>query len=507
MRPVTLADVRIWLNAEAAANFPDSPDQIRITSITSSSHEVCADCAFIAVRGETFDGHAFLSAAQEGGAALLIAECPMPQGIRVPYLQVKDARLALGLLASAFFGHPSHHLTLIGITGTSGKTTTTYLAEALLKRSGYRVGVLGTVNFRFEDRVLPSTHTTPGPIELQKILAEMLRAGATAVVMEVSSHALKQHRTWGLAFDAAIFLNLSEEHLDYHPSMDDYFESKARLFFDYPPVAKKNGKYPRLMVCTDDAWGKKLLHALHQKGAKACGFGRSADNEIRWSALELSTRGLEGIVQDLRIRSPLLGGFNSQNVLAVIALGINLGLGKAAIEEGIAACAGVPGRLERVPNEAGIEVLVDYAHKPDALQKVLETLRLLLHRERPHARLITVFGCGGDRDRKKRPRMGEIATRFSDHTWVTSDNPRTEDPDLILQEIDAGIQHRERRTIERDRRKAIHAAVKACRKGDLLLIAGKGHETYQIIAAPQHPSGTIKIHFDDREVAREALDT
>ena len=507
MRTVTLADVRTWLSTEAAANLPDAPELVRISAITASSREVTPECAFIAVCGESFDGHTFLAQAQEAGAALLIGELPLPEGIRIPYLQVKDSRLALGALASAFFGHPSHHLTLIGVTGTSGKTTTTYLAEALLRRSGYRVGVLGTVNFRFEDRVLPSTHTTPGPVELQKILSDMLRAGATAVVMEVSSHALKQHRTWGLAFDASIFLNLSEEHLDYHPDMEDYFQSKSRLFFDYPPLAKKHGKYPRLMVCTDDAWGKKLLHALEQRGAKVRGFGKSAENEIRWSALELSTRGIDGIVQDLRIRSSLIGAFNSQNVLAVVALGLSLGLNKAAIEEGIASCIGVPGRLERVPNESKIEVLVDYAHKPDALQKVLETLRQLLHRERPNARLLTVFGCGGDRDRQKRPRMGEIATRFSDHTWVTSDNPRTEDPDVILQEIDAGIQHRERRTVERDRRKAIHAAVKACKSGDLLLIAGKGHETYQIIAAPQQPSGTIKIHFDDREVAREALDT
>ncbi len=507
MRSVTLADVRTWLKAQAVFNFPDVPDQIQLQSITSSSQEAGAQCVFVAVRGESVDGHRFLRDAQEAGAALLIGETAPGDDIRVPYLRVENSRLALGVLSSAFFGHPSHHLTLIGITGTSGKTTSTYLAESLLKHAGYRVGVLGTVNFRFEDRILPSTHTTPGPVELQKILAQMLRAGATAVVMEVSSHALKQLRTWGLAFDVSIFLNLSEEHLDYHPSMEDYFESKARLFFDYPAVAKKNGKYPRLLVCTDDVWGKKLLAQVRQRSTMASGFGKALENEIHWSALDLSTHGIEGFVRDFHIRSALLGAFNAQNVLAIVALGVSLGLSKSAIEEGISSCLGVPGRLERIPNKAGIEVLVDYAHKPDALQKVLETLRALLKRETAQARLYTVFGCGGDRDRQKRPRMGEIATRFSDHTWVTSDNPRTEDPAHIVQEIDSGIAHPERRTIVLDRREAIRAAVKACRRGDLLLIAGKGHETTQVIAAPQHPSGVIKIHFDDREVAREALDT
>jgi UDP-N-acetylmuramoyl-L-alanyl-D-glutamate--2,6-diaminopimelate ligase len=407
-------------------------------------------------------------------------------------------------MAANFYGHPSHAMTMIGVTGTSGKTTTTYLCEAMLKASGHRVGVLGTVNVRFGDRVYPATHTTPGAVELQGFLARMQADGCTAVVMEVSSHALKQHRSATIAFDAMVFTNLSPEHLDFHPDMEDYYLSKAMLFQEYIDVAVAVGKRPAAVVNADDENGQRLLaelKAANRSDIRVLAYGMGPGVDVSGSHLAIDLASIRGDVAGMPVQSSLTGRFNASNILAALGVGRALGLPPEAFTHGIAALTTVPGRLERVPNARGVHVLVDYAHKPDALEKVLKTLREV----KGQHRLITVFGCGGDRDRLKRPVMGRLAVELSDYVFVTSDNPRTEKPEAIIQEIEQGIVGYTNYTIEADRRKAIFAAVRQAQPGDLVIIAGKGHEDYQILADPVHPKQTVKIHFDDREVAAEAL--
>jgi UDP-N-acetylmuramoyl-L-alanyl-D-glutamate--2,6-diaminopimelate ligase len=472
-----------------------------LRAVTADSRSTKAGTAFVAVRGGTQDGHRFIAQAARDGASLIVGEEP-PSAHRdalggVPYVQVPDSRLALAFLAAELAGHPSHAMTMVGVTGTSGKTTSTYLIESVLAAAGHRVGVIGTVNFRMGGKVYPSTHTTPGAPELQKLLAEMRGDGCTAVVMEVSSHALKQHRAAFIAFDAVVFTNLSPEHLDFHPDMEDYYRSKAMLFNECLRYSIRSGKRPFAAVSEDDEWGRRLLSELRADPLPElwfASFGLAAGADVSARDVRLDLGGIRGEAGGVRIRSGLAGHFNVQNILGAVLAGQGLHVNPTAIAEGIASLKAVPGRLERVPNDKGIHVLVDYAHKSDALAKVLKTLRGI----RGEHRLITVFGCGGDRDRGKRPVMGRIAAELSDHVFVTSDNPRTEDPGSIIAEILAGIGRRDHVTVEPDRRQAIFASLRMARAGDLVLIAGKGHEDYQII-------GSQKVHFDDREVAAEAL--
>jgi UDP-N-acetylmuramoyl-L-alanyl-D-glutamate--2,6-diaminopimelate ligase len=478
-------------------------EDLEVETVTAESKDVARGSVFVAVRGGTHDGHAFIHQALDAGASAIVGEesaaKAMPKGNTTPYIQVADSRRALAFLAAKVHGNPSQGMLMVAVTGTAGKTTTTYLLESILKASGRRVGLIGTVNFRFEGTVLPSTHTTPGALELQRLLSEMRGKGCDAVVMEVSSHALKQHRVGSIVFDAMVFSNLTPEHLDFHPDMDDYFASKARLFTELASESLQAGKNPFGAVNGDDEWGRKLLGLLKAKGPKGLRYeAYGIDN-----GLKLSLDGIRGQVRGVAIDSPLIGRFNAYNILAAVTAALGLGLDPKAIAEGVRSLRSVPGRVEAVPNSKGIRVLVDYAHKSDALSKVLETLRQAIRESGESSRLITVFGCGGDRDRKKRPVMGKIAVDHSDHVFVTSDNPRTENPDSIIGEILSGIPDRSRCTVEADRRSAIHAAIRMARKGDLILIAGKGHEDYQILSDGK--GGTRKIHFDDREVAAEAL--
>jgi UDP-N-acetylmuramoyl-L-alanyl-D-glutamate--2,6-diaminopimelate ligase len=460
------------------------------SGVTADSRQVAPGTVFVAVRGGTSDGHEFLAAAQQAGAVLLVGEEPASaRKLAAPYLQVADSRSALARLAANFHGNPSRALKVVGVTGTSGKTTTTYLIESILEAAGHEVGVIGTVNFRHGGKIYPSTHTTPGAVELQALLARMRDDGCTAVVMEVSSHALKQKRTEGIAFDAMAFTNLTPEHLDFHPDMEDYYLAKALLFTEYPRESHAAGKATSAAINVDDPYGQRLLRELHS-GVRAIPYGFGPGAEVSGAGLKVDLSGIEGE----GIHSPLPGRFNASNVLAAVAVGHGLGLEREAIRRGIENLKSVPGRLERVPNPHGIHVLVDYAHKPDALEKVLRALFDV----RGGKRLITVFGCGGDRDRTKRPVMGRLAAELSDRVYVTSDNPRTEDPDVIIREIVAGMAGYSNFAVEADRRQAIGAAIAEARKGDIVLIAGKGHEDYQIL-------GTRKAHFDDREVAAEAL--
>lgn len=462
---------------------------LEVSSITANSKEVRLGSLFVAIEGLSYDGHTAIEQAFKSGARFVVGEKNPPASIDPSlYLKVPNSKQALGLIASAFYGHPSRKMQVYGVTGTSGKTTTSFLMESVLKAKGHKVGLIGTVIYKIGDQTYDSTHTTPGAVELQKLFHEMQKEGCDSVVMEVSSHALKQHRTWGVCFDGAIFTNLSPEHLDYHPDMEDYFLSKAMLFNEYSSYALKHGKKKFVAsINSDSTVGdrlKKILEGLHRPGLSVEMFtGRE---------LKQDSKGMSGVVGESPFRSELRGSFNAENIAGVISLFRLSGVSDAVIARGIEQLRGVPGRLESVPNTHGITVLVDYAHKPDALEKVLKAIRPIASQK-----LITVFGCGGDRDTQKRPVMGEIAERFSDHVIVTSDNPRTEDPDQIIQQIVAGMK-KKIHTVEPDRRLAIERAIGMAIAGDFILIAGKGHEDYQII-------GTEKRPFDDRLIAAETF--
>ena len=476
--------------------FPDK----KFSSITANSKEIKPGSLFVAVKGLKDDGHLFINAAEKAGAAAVVGEGELSTLGRVntPYARVSDSKLALSELAADFYGHPARKLKIIGITGTSGKTTTTYLVESILAAAGHRVGLIGTILYRLGNKVLASTHTTPGAVELQKLLSEMCSMGCTAVAMEVSSHALKQHRVAGVPFDAMVFTNLSPEHLDFHPDMEDYFKTKSGLFQGLAALSVECGKSPHAIINVDDAYGVRLLADVT---IPKTSFSLSGSANLQARDLKVDITGIHGQVAGVRIDSPLTGSFNMQNILAAVGVGLSLGIPPEKIALGIAAVKVVPGRLERVPHDK-VHVLVDYAHKPDALEKVLHAVRDI---RRPGNKIITVFGCGGDRDRLKRPLMGKIAAELSDSVIITSDNPRLEDPAAIIQEVVAGTTGFTNFTIEADRRRAIHQAIMGAQPGDIVLIAGKGHEDYQIIPDPDEPGKTTKIRFDDRQVAADAL--
>ncbi len=463
----------------------------KILSITSDSKKVTPGALFVAIRGVNQDGHRYISQVLRSGAVGIVGEEPSREYRNAFYIQVKDSRKALAYLAAEFYKNPSHTMKVIGVTGTSGKTTITYLMESILKKAGYKVGVIGTINTRFGRKILASDLTTPGPLELQKTVSEMKKASCNAVVMEVSSHALKQSRAAFMAYDAMVFTNLSPEHQDYHLSMQDYFESKAILFREGLKVSLMANKKPVLVVNRDDPYGKKLMRTLPR--SDYC-YGLK-----NWRKLDLSFYGTNGVVKIgkgplMSIRSPLLGEFNALNILAAVSVAKGLGIKDQLIRDGVWALKSIPGRLEKVPHSHQRHILIDYAHKPQALQKVLE---LLAHMKK-QGKLITVFGCGGDRDRKKRPIMGKTAVSLSDDVIVTSDNPRTETPEKIIKEILVGMRGYSNYSVEPDRKTAIFRAISQSQKGDIVLIAGKGHEEYQILKRG-------KIHFSDREIVREAL--
>lgn len=480
--------------------LPLNADISSFSGVTSHSQSVRPGNLFVAVRGTLRDGHDFIDEAVSRGARAVIGERALSRPLPVPYAQVQDSRLALAEAACAYHGDPSRGMKVVAVTGTSGKTTVTFLIEAIFRAAGFRSGVLGTVSFRYDSRTgektLPSTHTTPGPVELQALLALMKKEGVTHVVMEVSSHALEQRRVYGIAFDAMAFTNLSPEHLDYHRDMENYFAAKSLLFTELFAHARAAGKNPVRAVNIDDTYGMRLAAAT--RGEALLTFSAERDADISGRGLTQDLDGIHGQLGSLEIESPLIGGFNVSNLLTAVAVARGLGIDDAVIGRGIRALHGVPGRMERVLGSAasggkrGVHVIVDYAHKPDALKKVLTYLQP--YRSQGH-RLITVFGCGGDRDRSKRPVMGAIAQELSDLVVVTSDNPRNEDPDAIIREISAGIACQ----IEPDRRKAIALAIREAKPGDLILLAGKGHEDYQLV-------GTRKYPFDDRKVAAEFLD-
>jgi UDP-N-acetylmuramoyl-L-alanyl-D-glutamate--2,6-diaminopimelate ligase len=490
------------IEAIPSARLHGSGDQ-DVTGLYYDSRKVEVDGAFFALRGAASDGHDFIDAAVAQGARSIFLEQgrELPPGVSA--VLVENARLAMARAAARYFGDPTADVPVVGVTGTNGKTTITYLIESMLRAAGKRPAVLGTINYRFGAHQLPSLHTTPESVDLLRTLADFRREGADALVMEVSSHALDQYRVDGVGFDVGIFTNLTPEHLDYHGTMEAYFASKTRFFSDL--LAGGRGA----VFNVDDPYGRRLAERF--PAALTC--GRSERAAIHPKEARLSLDGIQAVlatpVGELVVNSRLIGEFNLQNLLCAVGGGIALGLSASAIVTGLAEAPQVPGRLERVENRRRALIVVDYAHTGDALEKVLQTLVGL-----NPARLLTVFGCGGDRDRRKRPIMGEVAARFSHLAVITSDNPRTEEPLAIIEEIRLGAQrvHPREWSLDEaramsgrgfvaipDRAAAITFAVSLLGANDLLLVAGKGHEDYQIL-------GARRIHFDDREEVRRALE-
>ena len=486
-----------------------------VHGLTSDSRQAAAGKIFFAVPGEQADGHDYIGEAIKRGAAAVVLSRAGAWPHARATVRVNNVRNAMGLWAAHFYRRPSSSLRLVGVTGTNGKTTLTYLVESILHEAGLTPGVIGTINYRYRGCTLPSHHTTPESVDLQELLAEMVRSGVQAVAMEVSSHALAQERVRGLDFDVGVFTNLTRDHLDYHRDMDDYFAAKSRLFNDYLPASVKPHK--AAVIYGDDPRGESLIVNCRARGLTVWSYGESSAWDVYPAQVSTDVGGIRGEIRAkerrINIASSLVGSVNLQNILGAVGVGCALGLSDDAIARGIARLSVVPGRLEKVDNGRGVAVLVDYAHTPDALEKALHVTRQLTT-----GKLIAVFGCGGDRDRGKRPLMGEIAARLSDVTVLTSDNPRTEEPSAILADVEAGVRQvgiakldaaqltvgitgsaaRRGYYVEGDRRAAIRLALAIAGAGDTVLIAGKGHEDYQIL-------GKTKFHFDDREVAREAI--
>jgi UDP-N-acetylmuramyl-tripeptide synthetase len=462
---------------------------VTVTAVTHDSRRAGPGTLFVAVRGTSLDGNQFVEGARKKGAVAVASEDP-PRGTG-PWLQVPDAREALATLSAEVLGRPADALRLVGVTGTNGKTTTTYLLDAALRAAGHRTGLVGTVQYRVGDHLAEASRTTPESSDLQALFREMVDAGCDHAVLEVSSHSLELKRVHGCAFQVAVFTNLTRDHLDFHGDMERYFLAKRRLFDTY---LRPDG---HALINLDDDRAPELIAASRGRVWTYSLNGGPADlqaTDIRLSleATRFRARTPRG---DLDVSTPLLGRFNVENLLAALGGALALGLDPEAALRGISSVAGVPGRLERVSAGQDFTVVVDYAHTDDALKNLLETIRELKPR-----RLITVFGCGGDRDRTKRPLMGAVAARLSDVAVVTSDNPRSEPPESILEEIQKGMnggRRAERHAIV-DRREAIVRALEMARPGDAVVIAGKGHEAYQVLRDRTVP-------FDDRQIAREVL--
>jgi UDP-N-acetylmuramoyl-L-alanyl-D-glutamate--2,6-diaminopimelate ligase len=461
---------------------------MEITGITKDSRSVREGYIFFATKTST----PFISEALKRGAAVIASEAEPSSPVPCLIL-TDDIHRLLGKAAAAFFGRPSRRMFVTGITGTNGKTTITYLMESIIRKAGRTAGVIGTISYRYGGTTLMSKNTTPGAAEIQELLGDMHRSGTEFVAMEVSSHALDQKRVEGVDFDAAIFTNLTHDHLDYHGDLESYRGAKRLLFSHYLKNSAKERKCailnrddPSVNAFVAGPPVKDLFYSI-TSDADAC--LTEGHEDIDGLTLKISLMGTS-----ISVKSPLVGMFNASNILASCLFARDAGISDEAISEGVASLQGVPGRLERVANDRGISAFVDYAHTPDALKKVLDLLGRL-----KKGRLIVIFGCGGDRDRSKRPVMGNIATSLADFAIVTSDNPRNEEPGLIIEEIKKGfkISAGPFRIIE-DRREAIAEGIRMARENDVVLVAGKGHEDYQII-------GNQTFHFSDVETVEESL--
>ncbi|HEX8651190.1 MAG TPA: UDP-N-acetylmuramoyl-L-alanyl-D-glutamate--2,6-diaminopimelate ligase [Pyrinomonadaceae bacterium] len=487
-RMVTLGDVARVVNGKLTGD-----ESTRVTDVTHDSRQAREGSLFVAVRGENVDAHRFIDQVMERGAVGVISEQPRPASFSGAWLEVKNARRAMALAAAHVHNHPSRELQLVGITGTNGKTTTTYLVASIAEAAGEPVALISTVEYRIGAERIKAERTTPEACDTERLLRRAVRAGCSLAVMECSSQAMDFHRCDELRFSVAIFTNLTRDHLDYHGTMENYFAAKRRLFDG------RLGEPPRVAVINvDDARGLELASELSTREARVVRYALEREADVTAHGIEIS---LEGMRFRLRtpaverlLSSPLVGRPHIYNILAAVATGIELGYDLEVIARAIENCTGAPGRFERVPHAGDFAVVVDYAHTDDALVNALNTAR-----DVTRGRVITVFGCGGDRDHTKRAPMGEAAGSLSDIVILTSDNPRTEDPLRIIADAEVGLRSTSKPYQKiPDRRAAIHRAIAEARSGDVVVIAGKGHEDYQII-------GREVFHFDDKEVAREAL--
>jgi UDP-N-acetylmuramyl-tripeptide synthetase len=467
------------------------------SDVTHDSRQVRPGTLFAAVRGATVDGHRFIDDVMRRGAAGIISELDRPQGFEGVWLKVENVREALSRAAAVVNGEPSHDLDLVGITGTNGKTTTTYLCRALAEAAGRPAAMLTTVEYCIGDQCEPAVRTTPEASDTNRFLRRAVDEGCRMAAMEASSQAIDLHRCDWLRFKVAVFTNLTRDHLDYHGTMENYFDAKKKLFdgrLGEPPASS--------VINVDDEWGRRLAEEQRVRDRRVVTFSQDAEDtaaDLRAEDVEVSLlKGTSFLLRthsgDRRLTSPLVGRPHVYNMLAATAVALELGCDLDPIVAGLERCVGAPGRFERVPHDGDFAVVVDYAHTDDALLNTLRTAK-----ELTDGRVITVFGAGGDRDRSKRAPMGRIAGDYSDLSIITSDNPRTEDPVAIIDEIEVGIKQAGSEYLAiPDRRDAIFEAIKRARPGDVVIIAGKGHENYQII-------GNDKFDFDDRAVAREAI--
>ncbi len=484
--------LKILLRSLSPQRIIGPPDR-EVESIAYDSRRVQSGSLFVALRGEKSDGHEFIEQAIGKGASVIVAEREITSP-RATVIVVENTRTALADLGSAFYGAPSRKLKMAAVTGTNGKTTTTFLIKHICEKVGVRCGLIGTVQYEIGERILPAVRTTPEALDVQELLAQILNAGCRAAVMEVSSHALAQERTRGIEWDVAVFTNLTQDHLDFHRTLENYFEAKAKLFESLSQQQKK--KKPVAIINIDDRYGQKLADRFAGKfSVVTYGMAQRADfrasnyrTEFAGTSYQLDARGRSYLV-----RVPLIGRFNVANSMAALAAATALGVNLRDAVLSLAHAPQVPGRLEMVPAKRQFQIFVDYAHTDDALLNVLKTLRELQPRK-----LITVFGCGGDRDKQKRPLMGRVVDENADYGIITSDNPRKENPDAIIADVEQGFRSKHYEKIT-DRAEAITRAVALAQARDVVLIAGKGHEKYQEFADHTVP-------FDDLQVARRALE-
>jgi UDP-N-acetylmuramyl-tripeptide synthetase len=510
-RAVTLGDVARAVGGKLSGGDAGTT----VVDVTHDSRQARAGWLFVAIRGEKFDAHRFVMDVLSRGAVGVVSESERPADFGGAWIQVEDARHALALAAAEVHRHPSRELKLVGITGTNGKTTTAFLVAAIAEAAGERTALISTVEYRVAGERTEALHTTPEASDVERLLRRAVESGCRLAVMESSSQALDLHRCDALRYEVAAFTNLTRDHLDYHGTMENYFAAKRRLFDG------SLGERPRFSVVnTDDEYGARLADSLAAEGQRVIQYGLGVSNDEAFDGgahggvakdaemrggFDVTARDVEFSMGGTRLRlvtpegerevlSPLVGRPHVYNILTAAGCAHALGLGLDATDEALKTCAGAPGRFERVAHAGDFAVVVDYAHTDDALRNVLRTAR-----DVTRGRVITVFGCGGDRDRSKRAPMGEAAASLSDVVIATSDNPRTEDPEAILRDVEVGLRASGKPYLKIvDRREAIRHAIDEARAGDIVVIAGKGHEDYQII-------GAEKRHFDDREVAREAL--
>ncbi len=500
-KPVTVDQIARVTDGQATGDLA-AP----VTDVTHDSRQATHGSLFAAVRGELFDAHKFVPQVMQQGAVGVISELERPADFAGAWIQVEDIRRAMAVAAAEVHHHPSRELSLVGITGTNGKTTTAYLVASIPEAAGEPVAMTGTVEYRLGKQKQKAGRTTPEATDMQRLLREAVGIGCNTAVMECSSQAMDFHRCDELEYSVAVFTNLTRDHLDYHKTMENYWYAKQRLFDG------RLGSRPKTCVINlDDVHGVELADRLKREGLRVVTYAVKSEADITAHDPEFSLAGMKfrlriktgtpasgvqhgSVSTEIDFHSPLVGAPHVYNTLAAVASGLALGYTLDVITKALSECAGAPGRFERVPHDGDFSVVVDYAHSDDALLNVLRTAR-----EVTKGRIITLFGCGGDRDRSKRAPMGEAAGSLSDVVILTSDNPRTEDPNQILCDAEEGIQ-KTGKLYEKigDRREAIHHAIAQARTGDLVLIAGKGHEDYQIL-------GREVFHFDDKEVAREAL--